>query len=190
MTLLEKLKKNLPAEVFAQVEEALGDFDTDLIPRTRLNKVIGERNELRDKVAELEEGAGSKNVDLEKFVPKADHDKAIAEAQAASAQAVQDLKLQYAGLDKLRGAKAVDPDLVWNSLIDKTKLSFNDKNELVGLDDQLTELTKNKSFLFPKEEPGAGGTGKTGGKGDDNKSPLDAQLAKVFGAFTFGEETK
>ena len=64
-------------------------------------------------------------------------------------KAVEDLKLQYAVLDKLRDAKAIDPDLVMKSgLIDKTKLTYNDKGELTGLDEQLTDLTKNKAFLF------------------------------------------
>lgn len=191
MTLYEKLKKSLSAETLAQVEEALGDdFDFDLVPRSRLNKVIGQRNELRDKVAELEESGESKSVDLEKYIPKEDHEAALAEAQQATAQAVQDLKLQFAGLDKLRSSNAADPELIWNSLIDKTKVSFNDKNELVGLEEQITELTTTKSFLFPKGEEGARGTGKgTGGEGN-TKSALDTELAKVFGAYTPGVETE
>ena len=47
MTFLETLRKNLTPEQLTAVQDAVGDdFDWDLVPRSRLNKVIKQRNEL------------------------------------------------------------------------------------------------------------------------------------------------
>ena len=48
MSLLDTLKKNLSPEVFSAVQDALGDdFNYDVVPRSRLNKVIQQRDEAR-----------------------------------------------------------------------------------------------------------------------------------------------
>ena len=48
MSFLDTLRKNLTPELFTQVTDQLGDdFDFDLVPRSRLNKVIKQRNALR-----------------------------------------------------------------------------------------------------------------------------------------------
>ena len=78
------------------------------------------------------------------------------------------MRIQYAGLDALRNANAVDPDLVF-TLIDKSKLKFDDSGKLTGIDEQITALKASKPNLFPdggtkggrKDTPG--GTGKDGG---------------------------
>ena len=78
------------------------------------------------------------------------------------------MRIQYAGLDALRNANAVDPDLVF-TLIDKSKLKFDDSGKLTGIDEQIAALKTSKPNLFPdggnkggrKDTPG--GTGKDGG---------------------------
>ena len=52
MSLYDSLRKALTPELFTQVTDALGDdFDYDVVPRARLNKVIKQRNELREELS-------------------------------------------------------------------------------------------------------------------------------------------
>ena len=61
MSFYDNLRKNLTPELFTQVIDQLGDdFDFDLVPRSRLNKVIKQRNELRDQLAEVSQPQGGK----------------------------------------------------------------------------------------------------------------------------------
>jgi hypothetical protein len=200
MGLKEMFKKRLTPELLTQVEDALGDdFDYDMVPRSRLNKVIKQRNEYKEQLSamdteakedddddedddEKDKGAAKKSTKTPDVAAlKAEIDRLKLE----NAKAVEDLKLQYAVLDKLRDAKAIDPDLIMKSgLIDKTKLAYNDKGELTGLDEQLTDLVKNKAFLFQGDEGGAGsGTGKGSGGSGGGTSALDTQLDSIFAGY-------
>ena len=61
MSFYDTLRKNLTPELFTQVTDQLGDdFDFDLVPRSRLNKVIKQRNDLRDQLAEDSQPQGRK----------------------------------------------------------------------------------------------------------------------------------
>ena len=79
--------------------------------------------------------------------------------------AVNEVKMQFAALEKLRAANAIDPELIWQAgLIDKTKLSVEADGTIKGLDEAITDLTKNRANLFNKGKEGVpGGTGKDGG---------------------------
>ena len=60
MSLLDTLKKNLTPEQLSAVQDALGDdFNYDVVPRSRLNKVIQQRDEARRQL----NGAGSNGQD-------------------------------------------------------------------------------------------------------------------------------
>ena len=85
--------------------------------------------------------------------------------QARQDQAVQDVKIQYAALEKLRAANVIDAELVWNAgIIDKSKLSLDAAGNVTGIDDVITQLQKDKAHLFGKQQGGVpGGTGKDGG---------------------------
>jgi len=197
MGLKEMFKKRLTPELATQVEDALGDdFDYDMVPRSRLNKVIKQRNEYKEQLSATDTGAKEDDDVDEEDKGAAKESTKTPDVAALKAEvdrlklentkAVEDLKLQYAVLDKLRDAKAIDPDLVIKSgLIDKTKLTYNDKGELTGLDEQLTDLAKSKAFLFQGDEGGAGsGTGKgSGGSGGGGTSALDTQLDNIFAGY-------
>ena len=194
MTLLETLRKNLTPEQFTQLEDAVGDdFDWDLVPRSRLNKVIKQRNELREKLAGTSQPQGSapaakdEDDDTEPNVP-VDIKALEKQWQEKQDKAIQDLKIQYAALDKLRAAKAIDAELMWNgNVIDKSKLSIDSAGNLVGMDDLIADLQKNKAHLFVVEDKGSpAGTGKDGGdpfKGVATKADflkLDAEQQFAF----------
>lgn len=182
MSLYDTLRKSLTPELFTQVTDALGDdFDYDVVPRSRLNKVIKQRNELRDQLAggtqpkggSGKKGAGEDDDDDYEGAPASknvDEEALRKQYQKAQDDAVKAVKIQYAALDKLRAANAIDPELIWSSnALDKTKIDLDDNGNLTGLDDMLTELQKNKAHLFKAEggKPNKG-TGKNEG-GDDDK---------------------
>lgn len=182
MSLLEILRKNLTPEQFTAIQDAVGDdFDWDLVPRSRLNKVIKQRNQLREQLA-----GGSQPQDKDSAGKDEDDDdqvtgtgsKASGEPVDIKAlerqwkeqqdKAVQDVKIQFAALDKLRAANAIDAELIWNgNLIDRTKLALDANGALTGMDEILADLQKNKAHLFKAADEGKGGapagTGKDGG---------------------------
>lgn len=184
MSLLEILRKNLTPEQFTAIQDAVGDdFDWDLVPRSRLNKVIRQRNELREKLAggsqPQDKGSAGKDEDDDDQVTGVNGKspasgepvdiKALEKQwQARQDKAVQDVKIQFAALDKLRAANAIDAELIWNgNLIDRAKLALDANGALTGMDEILADLQKNKAHLFKAADEGKGGapagTGKDGG---------------------------
>ena len=214
MSLYDSLRKALTPELFTQVTDALGDdFDYDVVPRARLNKVIKQRNELRDQLAgntQAQRGTSKTDEDddeLNTGKPADNKPVNVAELKAQWQKeqdaAVKAVRLQYAALEKLRAANVIDPELIWSSnVLDKSKIDLDDKGQVTGMDDMLTQLQKDKAHLFKKASDGVpGGTGKDGG--DDGKGgsvttredflklPIDKQIAfkqanpEVFKTFMF-----
>lgn len=212
----DRLKGKLTPEELTKIVDALGDdFDEDVVPRSRLNRVIKQRNDLRQEIANVSKSStgtedseddddaaagtakGGKTGTSAGLLSQREVNRLLKEKEAAHEKALTDLKIQYAVMDKLRGAKALDPELIYNGgLLDKSKIAFDDKGALTGLDEQLTELTKNKAFLFDKGAGGSGsgerGTGRgQGGDGEDEKmKELDRQLNNIFGGFTIDVDTQ
>lgn len=183
MSFYDNLRKNLTPELFTQVIDQLGDdFDLDLVPRSRLNKAIRQRNELREQLAEVSQPQGSKGKasneddDDDELNPTAkgkgksagqevDVEALKAEWLKEQGDAVNEVKMQFAALEKLRAANAIDPELMWQAgLIDKSKLTVEADGTIKGLDEAITDLTKNRANLFNRGKAGvSGGTGKDGG---------------------------
>ena len=189
MSLKDTLRQKLTPELFTQVTDALGDdFNFDVVPRSRLNKVIGQRDTLKEQLETALKGTqtkgGSEDDDDDDDFQMPNTTKGKGKKQSsettlteeeiqrrineATQQAQNEVRIQYAGLDALRNANAVDPDLVF-TLIAKSKLKFDDSGKLTGIDEQITALKTSKPNLFPdggnkggrKDTPG--GTGKDGG---------------------------
>ena len=188
MSFQDTLRKSLTPELFTQVIDQLGDdFDFDLVPRSRLNKVIKQRNELREQLAENPQarGAGTGGDDEgnngDGSEGGIDIDKLQKQWKAQSDQAVQEVKIQYAALDKLRAAEVIDPELVWSSnVLNKKTLKLDDAGALTGLDEQIENLKKNKTHLFKqaKQDPDAG-TGKEGGEEGGTKVTTKEEFLKL-----------
>ena len=189
MSLKDTLRQKLTPELFTQVTDALGDdFNFDVVPRSRLNKVIGQRDTLKEQLETALKGTqtkgGSEDDDDDDDFQMPDTTKGKGKKQSsgtilteeeiqrrineATQQAQNEVRIQYAGLDALRNANAVDPDLVF-TLIDKSKLKFDDSGKLTGIDEQITALKTSKPNLFPDggnkggRNNTPGGTGKDGG---------------------------
>ena len=175
MSLLDTLKKNLTPEQFTAVQDALGDdFDDDMVPRSRLNKVIKQRNEARQLVAQLQGGNnsgddddddGSKGGAGAKGFTQADIDAAVQAEQEKHKSAISDMHKRYAARAKLQEASFVDPDLVLSAgLIDFTKVTLDDNGVVTGgLDDQISSLAESKPYFVNNAGNGQRGTGKQGG---------------------------
>ena len=189
MSLKDTLRQKLTPELFTQVTDALGDdFNFDVVPRSRLNKVIGQRDTLKEQLETALKGTqtkgGSEDDDDDDDFQMPDTTKGKGKKQSsgttlteeeiqqrindATKQAQNEVRIQYGGLDALRNANAVDPDLVF-TLIDKSKLKFDDSGKLTGIDEQITALKTSKPNLFPDggnkggRNNTPGGTGKDGG---------------------------
>ena len=163
------------------------------VPRSRLNKVIKQRNQLREQLAggsqpqgkgtagnndedDDDQGAAGAATDPKGGQPV---DIKALEKQWKEQQdkAVQDVKIQFAALDKLRAAKAIDAELIWNGgLIDKTKLALDANGALTGMDELVADLQKNKAHLFAAG--GSGNDGAPAGTGKDGSDPFKGVTTK------------
>jgi len=211
MSILEALRKNLTPEQYTTLMDALGDdFDWDVVPRTRLNKVIKQRNELREQLAgnsqnpgidDDDDGEGASNTKSGKGTTSED----IKALQKKHKNEMASLAIRYSALDKLRAAKAKDPELILKAgLLDIKGAKVSDDGTVTwptGENDPFEALTKNESYkyLFDVENTPAGdkgngdsgkgtdddvppGTGKKSGSDDDGgKNQLDAMLDQAMG---------
>ena len=182
MSLLDTLKKNLSPEVFSAVQDALGDdFNYDVVPRSRLNKVIQQRDEARrqlngagtggqgDDGDDGNGGAGSGNGAgsgaAGKGFTQADIDAAVNAAKIEHEKQLKQLRMNHAVLAKLQEQNFVDPNLILSAgLIDTTKVTLDDNGVITGgLDDQLSSLAEARPYLKNASNGGQRGTGKQGG---------------------------
>ena len=184
MSLLDTLKKNLTPEQLSAVQDALGDdFNYDVVPRSRLNKVIQQRDEARRQLGqggnaggegegggEGGEGGGSGNgagsgAGAGKGFTQADIDAAVQAEKDRAAEAMKTLRMNHAVLAKLQEQNFVDPNLILSAgLIDTTKVTLDDNGVITGgLDDQLSSLAEARPYLKNASNGGQRGTGKQGG---------------------------
>lgn len=180
MSLLDTLKKNLSPEVFSAVQDALGDdFNYDVVPRSRLNKVIQQRDEARRQLNgagtggqgdDGDDGDGSGNgvgsgAGADKSFTQADIDAAVQAEKDRAAEAMKTLRMNHAVLAKLQEQNFVDPNLILSAgLIDTTKVTLDDNGVITGgLDDQLSSLAEARPYLKNASGGGQRGTGKQGG---------------------------
>ena len=180
MSLLDTLKKNLTPEQFSAVQDALGDdFNYDVVPRSRLNKVIQQRDEARRQLNGA--GTGGQGDDGDdggegsgngagsgaagKGFTQADIDAAVNAAKAVHENELKQLRMNHAVLAKLQEQNFVDPNLILSAgLIDTTKVTLDDNGVITGgLDDQLSSLAEARPYLKNGSNGGQRGTGKQGG---------------------------
>lgn len=170
MSFLDTLRKNLTPEMFSQVTDMLGDdFDYDLVPRSRLNKVINQRNDLRKQLAgapqppAADTAVESEAEDAMPDTPTVDVKALELQWQRKQEEAVRDVTIKYEALSKLKAANAIDAELIWNGgLIDKSKITLDGTGAISGLDEQIEALKTSRAQLFPQVETVPAGTGKDG----------------------------
>ena len=193
MTFKEKLAKTLGKELMDQIEEVTGDdFDWNVVPKARLDKVIKERNELRD-VADYDTPAKVKAPDKapEKDTQTKDT-RTIADVEAEYQKKLADTTKRFAVLEKLRGENARNPELVLKQL-DFEKITTDEKGEWLGYTEQIDSLKKSDSYLFGNAQGGTGRSGNPGEQGDGESAILEG-AKNVFKSFDsssfFANDTK
>lgn len=187
MTGLEKLlQRKLPADTFKAVMEALDPEDLDVIPRSRLNEVIDERDTVKADLAKLQKAGGADNANeltkkLTALQTKYDTDIKSKDAE------ITGIRRDHQIETKLTAAKARNLTAV-KALLDQTKIG----DDLKGLDEEITRVQKSDAYLFDTTSGAPAGTGKEhagdsgapGGNGSGasgNGAPTDAMYNAVFG---------
>lgn len=185
MSLLDVLRKNLDEDLFAKVTDALGDdFNYDQVPRSRLNKVIAQRNAVQSKLdalnsqgvsEELEEDDDSTQTPSKnstqgnkaKSFTQKDLDAAVQRASEEFNNKLKEQALKFAATEKLREAKFADPELVLSAgLIDFSKVQTDATGKVTGgLDDQISAIATARPYLVTASNVGGAqlGTGREGG---------------------------
>lgn len=184
MSLLDTLRKNLTPEQLSAVQDALGDdFNFDVVPRSRLNKVIQQRDEARRQLNNLPSqggddgdgdggsgGGSGAGAGAGKSFTQRDIDAAVQAAETKHQTAIANLQKRYAATAALTSANFVDPELVLSAgLIDLDKITLDDTGKVTGgLDDQVTALAASKAYMVNAGGSGGApkGTGKDGGGND------------------------
>lgn len=193
MSLLDTLKKNLTPEQLSAVQDALGDdFNWDMVPRSRLNKVIQQRDEARrqlnqggnagDEGDEGGEGSGNgAGSGSGKGFSQADIDAAVNAAKADHEKELKQLRMNHAVLAKLQEQNFVDPNLILSAgLIDTTKVTLDDNGVITGgLDDQLSSLAEARPYLKNASNGGQRGTGKQGGSDEFGSITTKEEFLKL-----------
>lgn len=190
MTLLEKLREKLGQELMSQVEDAVGDdFDWDVVPRSRLNKVIGQRNALNSKLQSLSSGSTAEDDDDDSgkgSSTKGTEGNEIETLKAQHKKELDDISKRYAVLDKLRADGAKDPSLLLG-IMNLDKITLKEDGTLEGYDDQITPKKTSHAYLFNTasddshkgdDDSAAGGTGrKSQSDNSYDVDPFEAVIA-------------
>lgn len=204
MSLKDILKKNLSSEMFTSVCDSLGDdFDYDVVPRSRLNKVIAQRNDLRAKINasaintvddddDDDDNNDSKDDGLKDVIPTKDYKKAIKALEQKYSSEITNLKKQNVALDKLRAKNAIDPETVLKSgLLNLDSMELGEDGTLKGVDDAIDNLIKEKAYFFSSGDSDHDkGTGKNSKDDKGGDSALDTKLAQIFGTEPAGDDAK
>ena len=119
-----------------------------MIPKWRFDEATKLYRESEAKLAEaLKQLEGYKAKDTK----IAELEKQIKDMEASYALEKSNAKKESA-IEAAIGDKAVDLDVV-KKLLDNDKISFNDKGEIEGLDDQIKQLQTDKPYLWKKAAP-------------------------------------
>lgn len=165
MGLDKTLKDKLSKELYEQVMDAMGDdFNWDVVPRSRLNAVIAERNDLRKLVPSqpiepqdpplnaptASSSTGRANSGFSNSsTGSSNSDEIVAQLKSDYEKQLSDLKIQYQAIDTLRAAGILDPEVLWSSnVFDKTKITLDKKGKLTGLQEAIEGLKESKPHWF------------------------------------------
>ncbi len=195
MSLQDTLRTQLTPELFDQVVDSLGDnFNYDLIPRSRLNKVIRERDTAREQLENsppqgqaTPPASAPTTPPATPQTPDVDVEALNASWQTKMDEAIQGVKIQFATLEKLKEANAIDAELIFKAgLLDTASFKMDATGNVTGIDEAIAALKESRGVLFTQTTPK--GTGKVGGNnGGDGGTvttkeqfmalPLDQQMS-------------
>lgn len=155
MNLTELLKKiGIAEDKTEEATKAIKEYlDGEYVPKSRFNELNAEKKKLESTVSErdkqlkaLKDSEGDVEALKEQITKLQADNKAAAEK---SAQELKELKMSTA-VKLAIGDTAHDVDMV-ASLFDMDKLVMGADGKVVGVDEQLKTLKKEKAFLFKAE---------------------------------------
>lgn len=167
---------NLSQEV---IDKIMAENGKDIAAeQKKAEKITQERDSYKLRAESLETQVNDANAEIQKFkdmdidgIKQAANDwKTKAEKAKSDADAqISEMKFDYALSAALTGAKARNSKAV-KALLDMDGLKLND-GKIIGLDEQLSQIKEENSFLFESDEPVPtivkgtnGGSGGIGGK--------------------------
>ncbi|PJI07050.1 MULTISPECIES: phage scaffolding protein [Clostridium] len=186
---MPKLVEILGEEAFKDIPNEVRDKyrDVDLvnssayIPKDRFKEVTDEKNEYKKQVEE-------KNKQLENFQDKVKYNENLAqeikelkeESRKTSdnyESEINKFKLKSAVKSALRDSKVRDADLAMK-LIDYNKVRLSKDGTLVGINNQIANMKKERGYLFEKQMGGTGSFATGGTKTTPLATSLGERLAK------------
>lgn len=155
-----------------------------MIPKTRLDEVIAERDNAKNSNADLLKQLGSlqkETGDVQSLKDKIKElEDGAKEAEKTHAAEIQTLKINNAVDTALVGAKALNVKAV-KALLNLEKAELDADGTVKGLADQITALQKSDSYLFGSSTMKGAKTGESGnddgGKGVDTSKMTYSELA-------------
>jgi copper chaperone CopZ len=172
----EELMKleGMTEELAAKVVEMSTDEMKGMIPKTRLDEVIADRDKYKNDHADvlkqlgaLQKETGDVQSLKDKIQELQDNAK---EAEKTHAAEIQAMKIDNAVETALTGAKALNVKAV-KALLNLEKAELNEDGTVKGLAEQIAALQKSDSYLFGSSTMKGAKTGESGN--DDGKKGVD-----------------
>ena len=177
---LEGMTEELATKIAEQSAEEL----KGMIPKTRLDEVIAERDNFKNSHADVLKQLGALQKETGDVQPLKDKIKELEdgakETEKTHAAEIQTLKINNAVDNALIGAKALNVKAV-KALLNLEKAELDADGSVKGLADQIAAIQKSDSYLFGSSTMKGAKTGESGnedgGKGVDTSKMTYSELA-------------
>ena len=154
--LMKLQEKGMTEELATAVAELIAEEMKGMIPKTRLDEVIADRDNYKNSNADLLKQLGSlqkETGDVQSLKDKIQELQDNAkEAEKTHAAEIQTLKINNAVETALVGAKALNVKAV-KALLTLDKAELAEDGTVKGLADQITALQKSDGYLFGSSTP-------------------------------------
>jgi hypothetical protein len=187
----EELMKleGMTEDLAAKIVEMSTDEMKGMIPKTRLDEVIAERDNAKKDHADVLKQLGAlqkETGDVQSLKDKIQElQDSAKESEKTHAAEIQTLKINNAVDTALIGAKALNAKAV-KALLNLDKAELGEDGTVKGLAEQITALQKSDSYLFGSSTMKGAKTGESGnedgGKGVDTSKMTYSELAAYAAA--------
>lgn len=173
-------------DVDSVIKSVNKEFPNYAVPKDEFNKVSNAKKQLEkdikdrdDQIENIKKSAGD-NEELKKEIENLQEENKTKDEEYK--KQLQELSINTAIKLAVQDAKDIDTVAM---LIDKSKLVVSDDGKVSGLDEQLTSLRKDKSFLFDENK-----NNKNDGDTDYNYNPAGGNKNTNSGATSFVDVIK
>lgn len=156
-------------DVEATMKKINEEAPKHIIPKEQYNGKVKELDAANNTIKQLEKDAKD-NPDLQKAIK--DHEAAMKKLQEEHAEEIKGMKIDSAINKALSDQHAKYPELLAGKF-DRSKLQVTDDGKVIGLDEQMKELTKSYKDMFGQTITGKPPVNPDGGAGG-NVNTFDA----------------